>query len=269
MTLLFGGLKSPRNLLEVLAKSSDFEVSDPEDILYAVLGMYNVTAFTRATERQLQYPKDAVLVDYTKSLAEVYRDTSSCILHRQGEPANLANLWNSYKEGSLHAEGLPRWAIDWASHALGEDYQMTGGSHSPSCVLKTPLGGLPSDRVRQSAVTDEATGPTRIWHWLQPIESDPNVLRLNARVLNYVAHLIDYTCEPSVFNTTVTQGQNEVSGRLGLAGRSIHCKRMQRELGANYALVYPVTVWEDFNPRVHLWRLDILGVGNDSQLCLV
>lgn len=87
-----GGFKPPRNLSEVLLQSLHFEVTDQRDAFYATLGMCNVTAFTRAMTKPAQYPKVVILVDYTKSITEVYHDALLCILHRKGESINLARL---------------------------------------------------------------------------------------------------------------------------------------------------------------------------------
>jgi hypothetical protein len=54
-----------------------------------------------------------------------------------------------------------------------------------------------------------------------------------------------------------------------MLGQSIHCKKVQYEPGTDYALLYPHPSWEQFDQRTHEWRLAILGVGNDCQLCLV
>ena len=76
----------------MLLQSLHFEVTDQRDAFYATLGMCNVTAFTRAMTKPAQYPKVVILVDYTKSITEVYHDALLCILHRKGESINLARL---------------------------------------------------------------------------------------------------------------------------------------------------------------------------------
>jgi hypothetical protein len=262
----FGGFKSPRDLLPVLLQSQDFEVTDPRDTFYAILGMCNITASTEATTDQVQYQKDAVLVNYDKTIAEVYHDASLCIFYRKGEPVHLAGLWCSYKRSPLHDNGLPLWAVDWRSGTFGDDHQATLSSALALGALKAPLEHSLGEVDRQHTVPDDEI--TRVWHWPEPIGSDVRVLRLRARVLNYVAHLTSFTCEPENF----VGDDARFRPCIGLTGRLIHCKRMKREPGADPTLFEPNCDWngfELFNDEVHLWRLAILGVGGDTQLCLV
>jgi hypothetical protein len=277
----FGGFKPPRNLSEVLLQSRHFEVTDHRDVFYATLGMCNVTVFTRATTQPAQHPDGAILVDYTKSITEVYHDASLCILHRKGKPINLANMWNCYRRSPLHGVILPLWAVDWRSGTFGEDYQAMLGAVLKFGVSKDvflrpfPLSesdeeyppGVRRERWEQKAF-DRGLNRMSQWHWPEPVESDRRLLRLRARVLNYVAHLTEYTCTPEEFLGSLGGGP-DLRSSIGLAGRSIHCKRMQSEAGANYALLYPHSKWEKYHPQSHEWRLAILGVGFDTQLCLV
>ena len=259
----FGGFKAPRDLLDVLLQSQDFEVTETHDTFYAILGMCNITASTITLAAQVQYQKDAVMVDYKKSTAEVYHDASLCILRRKGEPINLARLWHSYKRSPLHDMALPSWAVDWRSGTFDGAYQTALTCALRLDTLQVPLTGGPGEDDGQDGVADDEM--TRVWHWPETIESDSAVLRVRARVLNYVAHLMDFTCEPGIFVKDDSGSRNGIN----LTGRAIHCRKMQLEPGAENALVSPQPEWEEFNPRAHLWRLAILGVGRDSQLCLV
>jgi hypothetical protein len=261
----FGGFKPPRDLLEVLLQSQDFEVSHPKDTFYAILGMCNITAVAsaQAMAGQVQYQKDAVLVDYaeSKSIAAVYHDASLCILYRKGEPINLAGLRHSYKRSLLHDTDVtfPSWAVDWRSGAFNGDYQVALDSALRSGTLEIPL------TERSGEEDGQSNDVLRIWHWPEPVELDVSVLRLRARVLNYVAHLTSFTCEPDVF----ADEESWRWGGIGLTARAIHCRRMKHQPGTDCALVDPQPEWEEFNPQAHSWRLAILGVGRDSQLCLV
>jgi hypothetical protein len=260
----FDGSKPPRNLADVLLQSQEFEVTDLKDSFYAVLGMCNVIAFTRKTASQAQYPADAVLVDYSKPLVEVLHDASLCILYRRGEPVNLAGLWHSYKRSPLHDTDVtfPSWAVDWRSGTFNGDYQKALNSALRLGTLKSPLTERSEEVDGQAAVSNDVA---RIWHWPEPVELDVSVLRLRARVLNYVAHLTDFSCKPDVFATEESCRRT----RIESTARAIHCGRMQHQPGTDYALVEPQSEWEEFNPQAHSWRLAILGVGRDSQLCLV
>jgi hypothetical protein len=264
----FGGFKPPRDLLEVLLQSQDFEVTDSKDTFYAILGMCNITAAAsvQAMTGQVRYQQDAVLVDYakSKSVAAVYHDASLCILYRKGEPVNLAGLWHSYKRSPLHDTDVtfPSWAVDWRSGTFDGGYQATLNSALRLGTLQSPLSERSEEADGQAAAPNDVA---RVWHWPEPVELDVSVLRLRARVLNYVAHLTDFTCELDVF----AAGESCRRSRIEWTARAIHCRRMQHEPGTNYSLVEPQSEWEEFDPQVHSWRLAILGVGRDSQLCLV
>jgi hypothetical protein len=277
-TVPFDGQKLPRKLSDVLLQSQDFEVSDLKDTLYAILGMCNVTAFTEATAKQIQYPRDAVHVDYEKSVVEVYQDAACCVLLRKGELTNLADLWHFHKKSTLHGEGLPQWAVDWREGVLDGEYRTAlrvalQSPESGSSALWTPLGAVPEHGRLSSGhhhVPNEASAMTRVWHWPEPIQSDPAVLCFRVRVLNYVAHLTDFTCDPMKSPTNSQYLPFAAFVDLGLAGLTIHAKRMLRVPGDDDALVNLYHhEWKKFNPRNQLRRLAILGVGNDMQLCLV
>jgi hypothetical protein len=263
------GIKSPRDLVEVLLQARHFEVSDPKDTFYAVLGMCNVVAFSNAPGEPPQNSKGAVLIDYNKTLVEVYRDATSCILHRKGGPDKLADLWHSYRRGSLHMEGLPYWAVDWQS-----------GTSADGAALKF-IGSrpLPIDRTLSPAKSDgrytmgnKAAAPSRAWYWPEPVHSDANILRLRARALNYVAYLTDFTCEPAKFLEERLEdrlGSDQRDERLGSTGLTIHGTKLLRDPLVGHAIVYPAPEWKQFDPQEHSLRVAILGVGNDSQICLV
>ena len=70
------GVKPPRELTEVLLETRYFEANDTKDTFYAILGMCNIVAFSQETAQRRQDSKGAVLVDYEKSLVEVYHDAS-------------------------------------------------------------------------------------------------------------------------------------------------------------------------------------------------
>lgn len=255
-----GGSKPPRDLVDVLVTSREFQVTDPRDAFYAVLGMCSVTAFTKATAEIAQYERDAVLVDYSKSLAQVYHDASLCILHRQGDSTNLAKMWSHHMRSPLHDEGLPSWAIDWRDRRMRDPGSCKSGldtSYQPHPHLQVPLYSDHTFHQRVGA-----------WSWPVPHDSNPSILHLKARVLNYVACLTSYTCSPDTFYASWKN--SHIDWRyLGVTGQSIHCKKKLQEPGFGYALLGFDFEWEHYVPGTHAWRLAILGVGNDSQFCLV
>jgi hypothetical protein len=249
------GVKDPKNLVQALLQTRFFEATDPKDTFYAVLGMCNVAAFSKETSIRPRDSKGAVLVDYTKSLVEVYHDATLCILHRKRSTIDLQDLWHSYRTGLLHADGLPLWAVDWQSGISGDGQREDLG--------RSPLqghGSLLEDW--EYSMAEESADLSRGWYWPEPLDSDAKVLRLRARVLNYVAYLTDFTCEPYELLETDFE-------RLGSTGWAIHSKTMLRDIFVGHAILYPDPGWERFNFQHHSRRLAILGVGDDSQLCLV
>ena len=255
------GVKPPRQLAEVLLEARYFQAKDPKDTFYAVLGMCNVVAFSKETAQRRQEWKGAVLVDYEKPLVEIYHDATLCILHGKGEPDILADLWHSYRRSPLHTEGLPTWAIDWQSGTLEHDYRATLRKYFQSEFSRTPLK-LRDQTNGQHTTPDEALENPRAWYWPEPLHSDAKLLRLRARVLNYVAYLTDFTCGPEKFARTSYKC-------LGLTALAIHGKKMLRDPLVGRAIVYPHPEWVAFDPETHSWRLAVLGVGNSCQVCLV
>lgn len=247
-----------KSIFRALLETRHYEATDPRDTFYAVLGMCNVLAFSQETAHRRQDSKGAVLVDYKKSLVEVYQDATLCILNRRGGSRNLANLWHPYKRGSLHGEGLPLWAVDWQSGTHEDDRRATT---EEARELRPPLS-FSHEANEQHTRPDETADDTGAWYWPQPLSSDLKILCLRARVLNYVAYLLDFTCEIGML-------AEENSGRLGLTAWAVHGETMLRDPLDGHAIVYPNPMWKEFNPETHSRRLAILGVGNHGQLCLV
>jgi hypothetical protein len=69
-------------------------------------------------------------------------------------------------------------------------------------------------------------------------------------VLNYVAYLTDFTCDPD-------QLAEENFERLGLTAWTIHSDHMLRDPLEGHVIVYPNPEWEMFNPETHSRRLAI------------
>jgi hypothetical protein len=264
------GVKHPRDLADALLQTCYFEATDPRDTFYGILGMCNVEAVSKEATRRSRVSKSVVVVDYTKSLVEVYHDATLCILHRKGKAENLASLWHSYKRGNLHTSGLPLWAVDWQSGTSDDGATLELIGSRPLPTDRTLMPADPNNLYKRFIMTNEATDPSRAWYWPEPLSSDAKVLHLRARALNYVAYLTDFTCDPVKFlGERPEEDFEERPEHLGSTGWAIHCQKILRDPFVGHAIVYPAPEWEEFNPQKHSLRLAILGVGNDSQLCLV
>lgn len=111
-------------LYELLERSVEFEVTDPRDRCYAVLGIANVP--TGAQDR-LGDPDSIFPVDYNKSLSEVYQDVVRHYLHLT-KTLDILARYRSYHhiefDTSLFAMELPEsnrrddfpsWVVKWES----------------------------------------------------------------------------------------------------------------------------------------------------------
>lgn len=276
------GMKQPRDLIEVLLSSQDFGVEDPRDTVYAVLGMCHVATLNKLDVGRSPLSHHPFAVDYRKSLAEVYTDVSLYII---GAPKArrrkmLADVWHSYRRSSLHSEDLPSWAIDWrylrdanfraVSEYVVKSYSMSTSHPGPRPTWTVyhaddwfPLRESPQ---RWPTQRDGSTvEPEDDWQWPRPDPANRSVLCVGARFLNYIAKLTDLTCDLDYF---LRHASDESLGiNLGSAALSIHASSRPRQ--GSYLFTHRASLFSTFDPEKHSWRLAILGVANDAQLCLV
>jgi hypothetical protein len=240
---LHGGAKPPRYLVEVLLQSRQFKFTDPRDTFYAVLGMCNIETRAGPSYGGRGDPRKVVSVDYQKPLYEVYNDASFYIINNQTSLNVFVALWHRYRRSPSHSEGLATWAVDWLSGVRSR----SGLDRAVSIASWLPLGEAKHD-----------DGRARERHLPPFLQEDRTVLRLEARVLNYVAHLTDYTCDDE---------GNIGSFALGTASMSVHVDGFADSPGAWFSEIPHRPV--KFDRKIHKWRLAILGVADTSQLCLV
>lgn len=174
--------KAFRILIEVLCQARNFAVTDRRDTFYATLGMCDVK--TTIKEEMTTIP-DAVVVDYDKTLAEVYRDASLYLIRQRFTNDSLPTLWHVYKRGSLHEEGLSSWAVDWHTGLHTEDNIKTLAYHlmSNNQSLWMPLCGEP-----------DVSPPQNDWHFPEPLPGQEGALEVKARALNRVVYISDRSC---------------------------------------------------------------------------
>jgi hypothetical protein len=101
------------------------------------------------------------------------------------------------------------------------------------------------------------------WHRPEPLPNDCSALRLRVRILNYIAHLTDYTCRPSDFQSPSTSK----AFTLGAASRFVHASRVAHQSAAWFSSMplHPTK----FEKGIHSWRIAILGIADTRQICMV
>lgn len=107
------GLKPPKNIIDVLLHSKHFGVTNEVDTVYSVLGMCSIPAQRITMEPAEDSTRNAVVVDYAKSAADVYLDTAIFLLNEREHPEFFEAMRRRHKKRPCHAHGLPNWALDW------------------------------------------------------------------------------------------------------------------------------------------------------------
>lgn len=102
-----GSVDDAATPMEVLARFRHLESADPRDMVFGLLGLVD--------------PSMRVPVDYTKTTAEVFVQTTAAIINSRGDlDAVCQSPWFSSRNDTRPPEGLPSWAIDFASHNAGD-----------------------------------------------------------------------------------------------------------------------------------------------------
>lgn len=262
------GIKNPRKFVEVLLQSKHFEDTKEMDTIYAVLGMCAIPARTEPlTGSDRDRHRNAILVDYTKTIYQVYQDAAVFIFRQGKYPRNLTAMWTFYRRSPRHAQGLPSWVMDWRTSRCNDaDMEIMQERIKPTVGEDTPCW-IP---LREDVVTIEDpqnelplhADPNRHWHWPTPLEARPEILTVRGWALNYVAYFSDYTCSLESFLKRDNNGFV-----LGLAGCSMHAEPGPGS--AQYLFEKIPRYAATFDPEKHAWRIAILGVANDAQIALV
>ncbi|KAI6370098.1 hypothetical protein MCOR25_004269 [Pyricularia grisea] len=100
------GSANASTLMDVLARFRHLESTDPRDMIFGLLGLVD--------------PSMRVPVDYTKPTVEVFVQTTAAIINSRGDlDAICQNPWFSTSQDT-RPEGLPSWAVDFASQGTGD-----------------------------------------------------------------------------------------------------------------------------------------------------
>ncbi|TDZ58222.1 hypothetical protein CTRI78_v005628 [Colletotrichum trifolii] len=120
---------SESSLLEVLVEFRDFNATDPRDKVYGLLGLVNAGELEG-------FP----IVDYNKSVAEVYADVVKTSIAKTGHLGSLAYV----KHGAVHEKSdFPSWVPRWD---VSEDVCSIFHSLSLSAWVDGNKHGLPELR---------------------------------------------------------------------------------------------------------------------------
>ncbi|KAK4574537.1 hypothetical protein LTR86_001378 [Recurvomyces mirabilis] len=105
---------SRRNLLKVLARGNNTNASDSRDFVYALLGLTD-----SLTRRSSDKPGDVVndkislIIDYTRSVAEVFTDVTRYIM----ESTDDLTILSMHRPWAVRGSpGIPSWVVTWGSN---------------------------------------------------------------------------------------------------------------------------------------------------------
>ena len=100
-----------RSTLKVLRKTCHFEATDPRDLIYGILGMTDIPVVVNNKRTEQVVRQAALLVDYTRTVSEVFQDVTKYIINRTWNLDIIAHA--TFTNGQ--DIGLPGWTPDWRS----------------------------------------------------------------------------------------------------------------------------------------------------------
>lgn len=111
-------LKGKPYLLDLLADSHRFRVTDERDIIYGIIGMTSTSTSTTSTTHETVEGRDntAILpIDYRRTVSQVFQDVFKYLLNSHSSLAllSLSKVSASTAKYGAKEIGLPTWAIDW------------------------------------------------------------------------------------------------------------------------------------------------------------
>lgn len=109
-------LKGKPHLIDLLADSHRFKVTDERDIIYGIIGMTSTP--TTSTTQAMVEDRDgtAILpIDYRRTTSQVFQDVFKYLLnsHRSLALMSLSKVSKATAKYGAQDIGLPSWAIDW------------------------------------------------------------------------------------------------------------------------------------------------------------
>ena len=180
--------REPRNITDILLHSRNFEATQEVVVYYSVLGMCAVTARpVSSTAPNQALSGHEVIIHCSKTITQVYQNAALYLLPDDEVFTNLSYLWHYYVRSSRHGQtfqSLPSWVMDWRLSRVGEE------DLAPIQNLNKamPTKWFP---LSEHSTPEEAS---RSYIYPRVARSDPRVLKLQGRVVNYIAYVSDYTC---------------------------------------------------------------------------
>ena len=122
-------LRKP-SLSTILAHAQYHRAKDPKDKVYALYGVF----------RALKVPLPEA--DYRKSVSQIFLETISCMVAREGALSLLFNTW-----GKSSVQGLPSWVPDFSDSCIPAPisepaFQASTRNSKYDCFLSVPLRRL-------------------------------------------------------------------------------------------------------------------------------
>ncbi|KAI0550917.1 hypothetical protein F4679DRAFT_187051 [Xylaria curta] len=263
----FGQHKPFRPLLDILASSRSFRVTDRRDLVYASLGMCGIPATTPSSILSMS-PSMGMAVDYGKSLSRVFQDIIEYMLH-----TSIGDAFN-FRVSPPHqtVDLLPSWAVDW-QHSCCSAAEIASIKRAMSRRDRPRFGHIltwfplaPDTRVTWVGAIGDPRGthanevetpffaPSHERRWQMPRPLGDGSLELPARVIDYVAELTDFVCD---LEWLLSADEDAVDlykiATLGSARKRLaKCKAKRR-----------------FDPKRDHRRLAIMSTPADTHIALV
>jgi hypothetical protein len=176
----------PASLLSLLESRRGLQVVDPRDMVYGHLAVAGLHRGSNVNDNEGHGL--ALLVDYNKSVAEVYIDATSYIVETGDGNCILPQV--EMLHGNPRMEGLPSWVPDWTQGIDGNMASIppitsipgpVGGSVTPSrvCILEPSIlacRGLRLVRIKEtSEVLSSSEEDYEKWFEIEALDnSDSN-----------------------------------------------------------------------------------------------
>ncbi|KAK4498984.1 hypothetical protein PRZ48_009495 [Zasmidium cellare] len=285
--------KVPRNLVDVLATSQEYLVTEKRDTLFAVLGMCGVRISTHRREQSqnehITFGKTtSVTVDYKKDLSEIWSDATHYVFAeaalKEPDADDAKEIARRNEEASMASpefEGVdmaPGDVVDRYPSHIADVLNISNSSHggskeSPASknTRQTPawslewLGTRSADEIaalRSLQVPRGSVVPLRwtMGNWrpgILPVPQPlgPTSLRFRGWLYGYVAGLTDLTSDTSDFITAV---QSRLAKTAESAYIRTELERDEEELKkAKEAIENPRWhCWDDSNRKIRTDEVD-------------
>jgi hypothetical protein len=158
----------PLNRLEILARFRLTQCQDPRDRVYAFLSLWPEETEPKPISKPL-------IVDYSRTVAQVYTDAAWAILKSSGNLDILSHVQNSH---STRTPGLPSWVPDWSCGTSFTSFEN---------ILRVNKGKKNSN----NKCPYNASGG-HIWQMASSSNENPNLLRVRGKKIGTVRTLAKF-----------------------------------------------------------------------------